>query len=247
MISKGLVRAALALAVIFSGAGTGQAFAAKAQPFNPAQKAAIENIVRDYILEHPEILPQAMDNLQKRMTEQGITRNYDQIFNDPDSVVGGNPHGNVTIVEFFDYTCGYCKLMNPALNQLVKSDGKIRFIYKEWPVRGSVSDFAAHAAIAAVAQGKYIQFHNALYAAQGELSNERVLNIARQQGLDLDKLKVDMSSAKTSAIIRRNRQLGQDLGFNGTPTFIVGREIIPGAVSLDEMAAAVKRARYAAR
>lgn len=221
--------------------------AAQPAPFNPAQKTAIEDIVRAYILDHPEILPEAMDRLQKRMTENAISGNNKRIYNDPDSVVGGNPRGDVTIVEFFDYTCGYCKLMNPALNQLIQSDGSIRFIYKEWPVRGALAEYASQAAIAARLQGKYIQYHDALYAAQGQLSEERVINIAKQQGLDITRLKKDMDSPQTKAIINRNRQLGQELGFNGTPTFIVGREIIPGAISLDEMTAAVKRARPATK
>jgi protein-disulfide isomerase len=219
--------------------------AAPPPAFTPAEKAQIEEIIRGYILEHPEILPEAISLLQKRNAEKGVTANAKRIFEDPDSVVGGNPRGDVTIVEFFDYTCGYCKMMNPALNQLIKSDGKIRFIYKEWPVRGTVADFASHAAIASRLQGKYTQFHDALYAANGQLSEERVINIAKQQGLDITKLKSDMTSPQTNAIIDRNRQLGQEMGFDGTPTFIVGREIIPGAVSLDQMAAAVKRAHLA--
>jgi protein-disulfide isomerase len=247
MISKyNALAAAFALCVAFSGV-TAAAAAKSAPPaaFNPAQKAAIEEIVRGYILDHPEILPQAMEVLQKRVTDQSIISNRKQIFEDADSVVGGNPNGDVTIVEFFDYTCGYCKLMSPALNQLIQNDGKIRFIYKEWPVRGPVADFAAHAAIASRVQGKYIAFHDALFAARGQLSEDRVMEIAKQQGIDVVKLKRDMASPQVDAILERNHQLGQQLGLNGTPSFIIGREIVPGAISMEDMAAVIKRARQA--
>lgn len=242
--ARGLLVAAVA-AFTFSSA-----FSAPAAPqpaFNATQKTAIEAIVRSYILEHPEILPQAMEVLQTRMTQQTIAENRKAIFEDPDSAVGGNPNGDVTIVEFFDYTCGYCKMMSPMLNDLIRKDGKIRFIYKEWPVRGPVSEFASEVAIAAQIQnrGKYTALHNALFATQGQLTEDRIMAIAQQQGFNVDKLRADMKSAKVQAVIDRNHQLGQTLGLRGTPAFIIGGQIIPGAVSAEEMTAAIKRARAA--
>lgn len=243
--ARGLLVAAVA-ALSLSPAHSART-AAPSAAFNTGQKAAIESIVRSYILEHPEILPQAMEVLQSRMTQQTIAENRKAIFEDPDSIVGGNPNGDVTLVEFFDYTCGYCKMMSPMLNELIRKDGKVRFIYKEWPVRGPVSEFASEAAIAAQTQSrtKYIAFHNALFAAQGQLSEDRIMAIAQQQGLNVEKLRAEMKSAKVQSVINRNHQLGQALGLRGTPAFIIGNQIIPGAISAEEMTAAIKRARAA--
>ena len=238
---RGFLAALLALTLSVSAASA----ATTPASFSPGQKAAINAMIRDYILDHPEILPQAMELLQQRETTRKIAANAQEIYSDPDSVVAGNPKGDVTIVEFFDYTCPYCKLMNPMLNRLIKSDGHIRFIYKEWPVRGPVALYAARAALAARNQGKYLAFHDALYAAPGELSDARVLAIAKEQGLNIEKLKADMAAPGIDAALGRTHALGQALDLQGTPAFLVGNDLIPGAVNYDDLVAAVHEARAA--
>ncbi len=213
--------------------------------FSQAEKTAIEKIIRDYIMENPEILPEAMEVLQNRMTAEMLERNKEAIYQDKDTIVGGNPKGDVTIVEFFDYTCGYCKIMSPMLAKLLAEDGNIRMIYKEWPVRGPVSDFASKAALAARGQGKYEDFHHALFNAKGQLSEDRVLDIAEEIGINTDRLKDAMKAPATGAIIDRNHELGQKLGLRGTPAFIIGDTLIPGAVSEAEIKQAIAKAREA--
>lgn len=214
-----------------------------ASSLSTADRAAIEQIVHDYILAHPEIIPQAMEVLRDRMTSQAITANRAALFEDKEAPIAGNPKGDVAIVEFFDYTCGYCKMMAPALQRLLNEDKNLKIIYKEWPIRGDVAEFAAKAALAARAQDKYLAFHNALYAYRGQLSEDRVLSIAAEVGLDVKKLERDMAGREIAAVIERNRRLAAELNFNGTPSFVINDKLFPGAMSYDTLTAQVAAAR----
>ncbi|MDA5193536.1 DsbA family protein [Govanella unica] len=223
--------------------------AQQAPAFNPAQQKAIEAIVHNYILEHPEIIPQAIEALQTKMATSAIIRNKAALFNDPDSVSIGNPKGDVTVVEFFDYTCGYCKMMAPFFKRLVAADKGVRVIFKEWPVRGEIAEVASKAALASKAQGlqKYLAFHDALYAVPGQLSEASIFDAATLAKLDVARLKKDMQSAEVSAIIDRNHQLGQALELRGTPALIINNRLIPGALAYEELVKQVNSARAAAK
>lgn len=218
-----------------------------AQTFSPAQKAAIEAIVRGYILEHPEIIPEAIDALQTKMAANAIAQNRAALFNDPDSVTIGNPKGDVTVVEFFDYTCGYCKMMAPSFKRLVAADKNVRVVFKEWPVRGAVATTASRAAVASRAQGtgKYLAFHDALYAVPGQLSEAAIFDAAKAAGLDVARLRKDMQSPVVDAVLDRNHELGSALELRGTPALIINDRLIPGALAYEELVKQVKAARAA--
>lgn len=218
--------------------------------FDAEQEDAIERILRSYILSNPKILLKALQDLEKRrrqadarQSQQRIATNRDELLSDPASPVGGNPEGDVTVVEFFDYNCPYCKSVAPRLAKLLESDGNIRFVYKEWPILGPASEVAARAALAARKQGKYETFHRRLMNLKGGLAVEVILDAAKSVGLDLARLEKDMASAEISEIIGRTRKLADSLGITGTPAFVIGDVLVPGAVKLADLKALVAQAR----
>jgi protein-disulfide isomerase len=158
--------------------------------------------------------------------------------------VAGNPNGDVTIVEFFDYKCGYCRKIVPELSQLIKQDGNIRLVMKEFPILSRDSEMAARAAVASVKQGKYWDFHIALMSAD-EITQESVMAIAKGVGIDTVKLAADMAAPSSSDVISRNHELAQKLGIEATPTFYIGDTPYAGALPLSELKAAVAAARKA--
>lgn len=214
------------------------------------QTQAIERLIHDYLMHHPEVILDAVESLeQKRQDEaqqaakSAITERRDDLLNDSDSPVAGNPQGDVTIVEFFDYRCPYCKQVEPALTQLLKDDGKLRFVYKEFPILGPDSVVASHAALAARKQNKYHELHAALMRARGTLDEATVMKIATEAGLDATRLKADMSSPEVERTIARNIELAHALNITGTPGFVVGRQLVPGAVDLPTLKSLVADAR----
>jgi protein-disulfide isomerase len=216
----------------------------------PEQTRAFEKVVRDYILANPEIVLDALKILdaRKRAAEanqarQQLSVRRDEILNDPDSPVGWNPNGDVTIVEFFDYLCPYCRAVMPRLTQLKKQDGGIRYVYKEWPILGQVSKVAARAALAARNQGRYEEYHEALMTYPGRLTEKGVFETAERLGLDVARLREDMEDSAIAESLARTRDLADALGITGTPAFVIGDQLVPGAVSLDQLKAAVRRAR----
>lgn len=225
--------------------------AVAADSFTPAQKKEIEEIVRELITKkEPEMIIHAAQTVQERMEkesavkgQQGVDKNLDKILNDPDSPVGGNPKGDVTIVEFFDYSCGYCKMAQGTVEKLLNEDKNVRFVYKELPILGPNSLTAAKYAMASIAQGKYPAFHQALMEAKQHLTENAILDIAKEAGLDTDKLKKDMASEKIEKILKSNIMLAKEIGAQGTPTFIIGGKLFPGALSADQMKEAVEAAR----
>lgn len=219
-------------------------------PLSDAERTAIEDVVRDYILEHPEIIMEAVQRLQERQQAAEAERQSRELatrgaelFNDPADPVGGNPDGDVTVVEFFDYQCGYCKQVHPALNRLIADDDRVRVVYKEFPILGPASLTAAKAALASRAQGKYVAFHDALMAHRGPLDTDRILAIAEDVGLDTQKLKTDMDAPEVAEIITANLRLAEALNIRGTPAFVVGDQLVPGAIGLDALKELVDEAR----
>lgn len=219
--------------------------------FSPEQKKELENLVRDILVKNPQILVEAMQALERQQEERAaagaklaIKENAKEIFDDGVSYVAGNPKGDVTLVEFFDYRCGYCKQVQGPLLALLKEDSKLRVVLKELPVLGPDSMFAARAAIAAQEQkGKYLDFHNAMMAHRGQLPESEVFRLAGSVGLDIERLKKDMAAPKVSQVIERNLALAQKIGVDGTPGFVIGEQLIPGAIPLETMRQVVKQQR----
>ncbi len=208
------------------------------------ERLVFEKNVRNYLLQNPEIIVEAMQILRNR--EQAQTRNQQtntlaklqpDIYQDSLAPIGGNPKGDVTIVEFFDYNCGYCKRVYPTVAKLLKSDGKIRYIFKEFPILGPSSIIAARAALAAwnLDRPKYEVFHAALMKSRGRLSEGKILRIATKSGYNKTKLKSAMKDPEIEAAIQKNRIIAQALKITGTPAFIIGNQVIPGAIEIDVM------------
>ncbi len=224
--------------------------AAEGSPFAGKDKAAIEKIVHDYILENPEVLIEAIQGLDKKRQAASlaerqavIEKSHKAIYNNPDDFVAGNPKGDVTIVEFFDYQCGYCKRSFEPLMAFVKKDGNIRLVLKEFPILGPVSLEASKAAIAANKQGLYMEMHKALFSHKGQIDSQAIFDIAETIGLDMEKLKKDMADPAIADMVSRQYNLAETLKIDGTPAFIVGGELYPGAADHDRLEAMANAAR----
>jgi protein-disulfide isomerase len=216
----------------------------------PEQRQAIEAIIRDYLMQNPDVLIEALRSAEEKATRDADAKaavvlkdRRGEVFDDPASPIGGNPQGDVTIVEFFDYRCPYCKQVQPALQKLLDQDRKLRFVYKEMPVLGAPSVTAAHAALAARLQGKYEHFHSAMMATKGQITDEVVYQVAGSVGLDVDQLKRDMGAPEIEQAVKANLALAKALDIHGTPGFIIGEHIVPGAIDLDALKDLVADAR----
>lgn len=225
--------AALALAVAFVSGTPFRTIAAA--EFTPPQRQAIEGIIHDYLMQNPDVLIEALRAAEDAKSKQVLGEHHHEIFDDPATPVGGNPQGDVSLVEFFDYRCPYCKQVQPTLETLLRKDPNLRFVYKEMPVLGPSSVVAAHAALAARLQGKYEAFHDAMMAAKGQISDDVVYRVAGSVGLDVDRLKRDMESPEIDQAVKANLALAEALDIRGTPGFVIGNHIIPGAVDLDAL------------
>lgn len=204
--------------------------------FDSAQSDAIREIVRQYILDNPEVIMESVQLMRQRQEEAAqaaalaaMQDNEGALFKDPNSPVGGNPDGDVTIVEFFDYRCGFCKRTHETVKNFVEGDGNVRFVYKEWPILGPDSVLAARAALASREQEKYHEFHD-LLMTEPNISEVTIRILAEQAGLDWDQLQADMESPFVTAHLEDTSQLAQTLGINGTPAFVIGNQLVPGAV-----------------
>jgi protein-disulfide isomerase len=236
---------AAAGAAAFGLTACGESGAASAQP----ERAEIETIVREYILDNPEIIEEALIELQIRAMEreraaqvQAVAENASAIYEDPRTPVVGSPDADVRIVEFFDYKCGYCARTNEWVQQTMERHGdRVAFVMKEYPVLSAESRRAALAAVAVDRQApdKYFAFHNALYEVSGPISDERIDAIARELGLDVERLRADMRSEDVTGYVADMRALGADLGVTGTPFFIINGDVVPGAdiATLDRLLA----------
>lgn len=226
------------------------ATSAKAASAAAAQRVETEKIVRDYLLEHPELIREAMSRLQQREAaadavakKQILVAHRDELLADPASPVLGNPDGDVTVVEFFDYRCGYCKYVAPVLEALLAGDSNVRLVLKEFPILGPDSLLAAQAALAAKRQGRYKEFHAALMAAK-QVDEAAINATATELGLDMDKFRADRGDAATTATIEKNQQLAGSLDINGTPAFVIGDRLVPGAADASALAAYIAEVRH---
>jgi protein-disulfide isomerase len=223
------------LALLLALAVAPMAVAAQPAPLTEAQKEVVQKLIHDYYLEHPEALIEAFQRAQAtlRAQQQNVAKRMlverrSELVADPQAPVAGNTQGDVTIVEFFDYRCAYCKKAHPGMAGLLADEPGVRFVHKQLPVLGPDSVFAARAALASQAQGRYLAFHDAMMAASGALTNEAVFAIADQIGLDRVRLARDMVAPEVEAALARNAALAKALGINGTPSFVVGDMMIPG-------------------
>lgn len=225
-------------------------YAAAEGSFSDAQKKDIGEIVRQYLMDNPEVLLDVSKALEAKQQEaessqrvKTLEANAKAIFHNPNDFVAGNPDGDVTMVEFFDYNCGWCKKGYPEVMNLLGKDKNLRLVLKEFPIFGGDSDYAAMAVIAAKNQGKYWDLHTALFAHEGKVTKQVVDEIAKEKGIDIDKLKADMKSPEVAKIIADNHEMASQLAINGTPAFIVDDKVSPGYLPADGLAAMIGEVR----
>jgi protein-disulfide isomerase len=228
--------------------------AASAQSFSDSQRGEIEQIVKNYLLAHPEVLEEVSAELSKRQAdaealkhEAAVTKNADTIFNSPRGVTLGNKNGDVSFVEFFDYNCGYCKRAMADMLELMKSDPKLKVVLKEFPVLGPSSVEAAQVAVAVRMQDpggkKYLDFHQRLLGARGQADKTHALAAAKEAGLDMARIEKDMSSPEVRATLEENFKLAESMGMNGTPSYVIGKQVVVGAVGLETLKEKISTAR----
>ncbi|HEU0018127.1 MAG TPA: DsbA family protein [Methyloceanibacter sp.] len=246
-LNKVLLNVAVAVAVsAVTAAGTsyllyrygtpyGKAQSSSTQPISPDQ-ARVEQIMRDYLTKNPEILVEMTTELDKRQAAQQaeqqqktIAENASALFRSTASHTAGNPDGDVTVVEFFDYNCGYCRRALTDVLKLTNDDGKVRLVLKELPIFGEDSEAAARYALAADKQGKYFEMHQKLFSESGKADKEKSLRIAKELGLDMDKLEKDAEGDDVKKALDEARELAQKLNLQGTPLFLIGDRVVPGA------------------
>ena len=219
---------------------------------DPEHRRITEAIVRDYILRNPEILLEAIRTLQSREQAvageraiHAVAANNRALRHDPATPVGGNPNGDVTIVEFFDYACSYCRKAHSILASLIKDDPNIRFVYKELPVLGEASVFAARVGIAVhlLAPDRYLEFHAAMFQVRGRLSPDIAIQTAVELGVDRVRLMESTQSYEVGQLVNRNLELAQTIGVKGTPGFLIGDAIVPGLIQIDQFKQLIAQAR----
>jgi protein-disulfide isomerase len=227
---------------------------ARADDFSTAQRSAIEKIVHDYLVQHPEVLQEAMGELEKRQAaaeaekhRAAVKEHAAALFNSPDQVVLGNPKGNVTFVEFFDYNCAYCKRAMSDMLTLLDHDPKLKVVLKEFPVLGPGSVEAARVAVGVRMQDKtgkkYLAFHTKLLGGRGHADGARALAVAKEVGVDMPRLEKDMKSPEVQKTLQADFKLAEALGLNGTPSYVIGNDVIVGAVGLDALKEKISTAR----
>jgi protein-disulfide isomerase len=238
----------LALACVLVAAMPPRALAAA--EITPAQREAIEGVIHDYLMHNPDVLIEALRGAEDKLNREAdakattaLSEHRSEVFDDPATPVEGNPRGDVTIVEFFDYRCPYCKQVLPSLQTLLNQDRNLRFVYKEMPVLGAPSVVAAHAALAAQRQGKYGTFHAAMMGTKGQITEDTVYKVAGSVGLDVDRLKQDMAAPEIDQALKANLALADALNIHGTPAFVIGNHIVPGALDLDTLKSMIAEAR----
>jgi protein-disulfide isomerase len=212
--------------------------------------ARIKELALEAILENPQIIMEAVRLLEKQQAEAqatsqaGVLLNQRQLLErDPNAPVLGNPGGDVTVVEFFDYNCAYCKRAMSEVQGLLDADQNVRLVYREWPILGDGSVFAAKAALAARQQGKYEKFHWALMGLKERAEEASVIRLAEEIGLDIDQLRADMEAPDVQEHIDASMRLTQVLGFTGTPSFVIGDNLVPGFVEQEQLESLVEKAR----
>jgi protein-disulfide isomerase len=222
----------------------------QAGSFSDAQKTELEEMMRGYLLDHPELLREMSEKLEARdkQTEEDLRNKAlvafkSDIFQNKADPFIGPETGDVTVVEFMDYNCGWCKKAMGEMTTLMDSDKKVKVVFKEFPIFGEHSEYAARAALAAAKQGKYWELHRALFSHEGQVTKDVVDQLAEANGLDLAKMKEDITSREIGEHIAANMELGKNLAINGTPAFIVDAKVYGGYMPLDGLNAAIAEVR----
>ncbi|MBT6468017.1 MAG: DsbA family protein [Kordiimonadaceae bacterium] len=211
--------------------------------FNIEQKNEIKKMIRNYILEYPEIIPEAVEVLRSRQNISRIKDSQNLLYNDGYSFVAGNKNGDVTLVEFYDYNCGYCKQVPDVLARLIEEDKNLKVIFKELPILAETSQFASVAAMASMKQGKFSKFHSAMMKNKRALTENLILKIATDSGIDEAQLLIDMEDPKIEENIMKTKYLVQNIGISGTPGFVIGNQIIPGFIPYEKLKAIITKER----
>lgn len=234
------------LAVFVAGCST---TAKETQSTSTISQDVSDAAIERYIRAHPEVIEQSLQALEakremelKERQKVALKTKQDELLRDPTSPVSGNPKGEITLIEFYDYRCGFCKKSASAVTELQKVDPRVRVVYKDFPILGEPSVLAAKAALASQAQGKHQAFHEALLASHGDMTKGEILKIAATVGLDAKRLETDMAHPQWQAVIAKNRVLARELGLSGTPGFIVGNELVPGWLDLNGLRELIARA-----
>jgi protein-disulfide isomerase len=249
-----LLRSMLRLSAAMLLMATLTAGNASAQALSAPQRTEVEGIIKDYLLKHPELIEEVMKELEKRQTaaetakaQKAITDNAQTLFDSPRQVTLGNPKGDVTMVEFFDYNCGYCKRALSDMLDLMKSDPNLKVVLKEFPVLGEGSMQAAQVAVALNMQDKggkkYLDFHQKLLGARGAADKAKAMAAAKDAGADMARLEKDMASPDVKATLEETFKLAEPLGLNGTPSYVIGKDVVIGAVGLSQLREKVNTAR----
>lgn len=238
-MNRGLLLGMVLLGAAFGVGGMWLAERVAPGDLGGADKARIERVVREYILANPEIIPQAMQKMQERETAKAVGASRGAIEQPYGSAWIGNPNGDVTLVEYFDYNCGYCRGILPTIDKLVAADPKLKVVFRELPILAESSRDAARASLAAANQGRFRAFHDALYAA-GPVTDATIAAAAHSSGVDLAKMPDDAEEE-----IARNAATAGRLSMNGTPSWVVGDQVLAGALPLDQLQDAIAKARAA--
>ena len=233
---------ALAMGYAATTAVLGLAFTgqqAQAEPgagFSPDQTKAIQGIIKDYLIANPDVMLEVQKVLEAKLEKQeaekiktALAENAKDLYRRPNSPTAGNTDGDITVTEFFDYNCGYCKKSYPDVAKLIGSDSKVRVVFKEFPILSKGSEEASRVALAARKQGKYWEFHSAMLESKAQANEASALKIAEKLGLDMAALKIDMDSPEVKAELLSVKDLAAKMGINGTPHFLVGDKSIAGA------------------
>lgn len=235
--------AILAVLLTLGGGAAGWYWQSRQASAVPAgDRAAIEQIVREYILDHPEILPEAMDNLRKRENAKQLSGISAEVMKPFPGAVLGNPDGKVTLVEFTDFACTFCRQSVADVEALIAANPDLKVVIRELPILSPHSVAAARMALAAADQGKYRAFHNAMYAA-GQPDEATIAAAAQAAGLDIARARKFAAEPKVEAELARNVEMARMLGFNGTPSWAIGDQLMSGAVGRDKLAKAIAEAR----
>ena len=242
-IGRGFALVTAFVTIVTSQFFTDSAFATE-NAFTDAQRAHLNKMIEQYIFDHPEVILQSIQSMQARQkaeeeaqTAAALKERKQELEADPDDPIMGNPTGTITVVEFFDYRCGYCKRVFPTVMKVLNDNPSVRFVIKEFPILGPESVTASRASLAVwrTQKAKYGAFHAAVINLRGGITEAKILSVATQLGIDAKKLKKDMADPEIDRILEKNYQLAQALNINGTPAFVIGGKLIPGAIDAATM------------
>lgn len=251
-MKNGLASLILGVCMLVGTLASAQDMTVSKDIFSKDQQAVIGEIVRDYILSNPQIVIDAINRYEEleqlrvaAEAQLALIENWDSLANSPDSASVGNPDADVTIIEFFDYNCSWCRRAMPILMTLLKEDPNLRIVFKEYPIRGKDSEAVARASIAATRQGNFMAFHQVSMLAEGQMNLKRFEEIAAEAGVDMEQLNADKKDIRIGEIISENYAIAEKLYMEGTPSFVIGQRILrgwPGEQGMRDVIAEVREA-----